>query len=114
MSGTRPANPAHSPEMVARLARERKVEFLWGVLQDILGFGLDREDICEWFEGFEAHIARHDCFFRKAEATRRYPPGTISDYYQARVDMCRGMIFVKFTIYRGKLVVTSFKDLDNG
>ncbi|WP_026358854.1 hypothetical protein [Aureimonas ureilytica] len=101
------------PLEVERLARGRHVDIMPNPLQDIYGFDVDYEDICEWLSEFNDHISRKDCAFIKSRPTEKYPPGTTSYYYQAYVAPCRATIFIKFAIYRDILVITSFKEYND-
>ncbi|MBB3937348.1 hypothetical protein [Aureimonas phyllosphaerae] len=101
------------PLEVERLAKERLIDVRVKPLDDIYGFGLDSDDVCDWLSEFSAHIARRDCAFIKSKPTEKYPPDTLSYYYQAYVAPCRTNIFLKFAVYQGLLVITSFKEFSN-
>jgi len=71
---------------------------------DALGFGLDDDDVRNILGRIEQFT------FLKSEATRRYHPGTMSDYYVGYVEECLTRMFIKFVIDDGILIVTSFKE----
>ena len=79
-------------------------EMYQSALDDALGFRLDDDDVRDI-------LGRIDEFeFRKSEETRKYHPGTMSDYYAGFVEECGTWMFIKFLIDDGILVVTSFKE----
>jgi len=103
--------PSYDLTLIAKLASSGKTfGMLRGAAEDALGFGMDDDDVRGWFAEILSHVAIKDCGFIKSKVTEKYPPGTCSDYYQARIDQCGCTMFVKFAVYKGKLIVTSFKD----
>jgi hypothetical protein len=62
-----------------------------------------------FFKNFAVHVGSKDCGFIHCQPTQK-PPGSCSDYYQARVPGCPEAVFTKFFVERGVLIVSSFKD----
>ena len=101
--------PSYSRDQVKVLAADPdRFEMYRCAADDALGFGLDSDDIREVFQRID------EWTFLKKEPTEKYHPGTISDYYIYFVEECLTRMFIKFLVAEGVLVVTSFKEDDNG
>ena len=106
--------PAYDLAEVAKLASDPKTFRLQpGPRLDIANLGLDDEDVREWFCDAVKHNRDGDFWFKKCAPTEKYPPDTCSDYYGGSVPGIRWRAYIKFAIYKGVLVVTSFKEDDD-
>jgi hypothetical protein len=76
---------------------------------DVANYGLDDEDVRDWFANIERHVSEGRASFFKSRPTERSFPGTMSDSYRAYVPDI-GNAYIKFVIYRDCLIVTSFKE----
>ena len=79
---------------------------------DVANYGLDDEDVRDWFADIIHNVTVGNAAFIKSRRTVKFPPGTMSDYYRADVPGL-GRAFIKFAVYRGRLIVTSFKEDDD-
>lgn len=84
-----------------------------GPLADCIGSGIDDTEMRSFFINFAAYCLAGDCGFIHCKPTLK-PLGSCSDYYQARVPGCPDAVFIKFFVDRGCLIVSSFKDYDDG
>ncbi len=92
-------------EIVKKLAANLDTfEMFKAALDDALGCGLDSDDVRDVFQRIE------EWDFIKSEPTRKHYSGTMSDYYFYFIEECYTRMFIKFLIYNGILVVTSFKE----
>lgn len=96
--------PSHPLTEVRDLARQKKWE-LWGpVPASIIQMSLDSDDlqdiICSELG---------ECHCTKSRPTEKYFSDTLSDYYSVWVHECQCYIFLKLLVFRGRLVITSFK-----
>jgi hypothetical protein len=78
----------------------------------VANFGWDDDDVRAWFTEIVAHVAKGDAGWIKSLPTQKYPPDTWSDYYEASIAGV-GHMFIKFAVYRSRLIVTSFKEYDD-
>lgn len=99
--------PSYDLALIKRLAADRGTfQIEKRAYDDALGFGLDHEDVIEAIQELKLSD------FVKTEPTRYSYPKTYSDYYIAYLDVCLTRIFIKLLVYRGVLVLTSFKEDD--
>ena len=106
--------PAYPLEFISRLASNSATLIIRrGPAADCIGCGIDEDDVREFLQGFDAHVSKGDCGFIHSKPTLK-PPGSCSDYYQARVRGCVSSIFLKFFVQNGVLILSSFKDFDDG
>lgn len=101
--------PAHDLKLVRELAAdESKCEFFDVVGEELRAWSMDSDDL----RLLIAHELEEKHWY-KSEVTRKYYPGTISDYYSIWVDECGFKMFLKIIVRKGvgqsRLVVTSFK-----
>lgn len=106
--------PAYTPAEVAALARGNATYAIQRrPAEDSMGCGIDEADVRDFFKNFEMHTANKDCGFIRSRPTMK-PPGSCSDSYQARVPGCPDAVYIKFFVHGGVLIVSSFKDFDDG
>lgn len=104
-----PANDlAHVKRLITDVDRR---EFFKVVLDELRRRGLDDEDLVSIIidDLGTAH-------WMKSEVTKKYHPGTISDYHSVWVEECHCSMFIKFLVVDSgdgdRVVVTSFKKDD--
>src|SRR4051812_42774138 len=91
------AMPAHTLTLVHKLAAdESRCEFFDVVRDELRAWSMDSDDL----RLLIAHELEEEHWF-KSEVTRKYHPGTISDYYSIWVDECSSRMFLKFIVRDG-------------
>ncbi len=105
----RVAMPEHSLDLVRKLAAdESNCRFYDPVLKELKERGWDSDELRNVLECElgEAH-------WYKSEQTRKYYPGTVSDYYSIWIDEFAEKMFLKLIVASRSgaplLVITSFK-----
>jgi hypothetical protein len=88
--------PVNSLALVRRLAAvEKSCTFFQSVLVELRRHGLDSDDLREVLT---SELGDAHCF--KSSPTRKYHPGTVSDYYSIWIEECRAKMFIKLLVSR--------------
>lgn len=102
-----PGNPL---DLIRHLAADAsKCTFYAAVLAELRVQKMDTDDLLEIVQ---SELGEVHCFDSKE--TRKYYPGTTSDYYSYWIDECGCRMFIKLLVnepgtVNGQLVITSFK-----
>lgn len=102
--------PANALSLVRRLAADEDAcEIYAPVLEELRRHGLDSDDLREIIR---SELGDGHCF--DSQMTRKYFPGTTSDYFSLWVDVCGCQMFLKLLVSldhsgTNRLVITSFK-----